>query len=240
MASRSSKPQHPDYPRGCAVAYLRVSTHEQVESGAGLAAQRAAIAAYAERSGLRISRWCIDEGVSGGTAPDKRPALREALDALSSCVAGVLVVAKVDRLARSASDLLALRDRSGREGWSISSADGSIDLATPHGRAMATVMGAFAELERDLIRARTREALAEKRAAGVVLGRPRVLDDALVDRIIALRADGLSMRKVAALLDAEGVPTARGGGKWQVSSIQAVERSRAALAAIAAESASRG
>jgi DNA invertase Pin-like site-specific DNA recombinase len=127
----------------------------------GLDAQRAAIEAYAERAGLSISHWYVDEGVGGAMAPDQRPQLSAALFALSQCrKGGVLLVAKPDRLVRKASDLLKLRDRAEAEYWVISTADGPIDMSTPHGRAMATVMGAFAELERDLIRARTREAWA--------------------------------------------------------------------------------
>lgn len=240
---RTRKPQHPDYPRGCVVAYLRVSTAEQVESGAGLAAQRAAIDAYAERAGLTVSRWLTDEGVSGSVAPEHRPALSQALGCLARCASGVLLVSKPDRLARKAADLLAIRDRAEREGWTLSAADGSIDLASAHGRAMASMLGVFAELERDLIRQRTREALAARKAAGVQLGRPRVLDDDLVARILAMRDSGMSMRQVAARLDEEAVPTARGGGRWQASSVRAVElaaRARAAQGAIAAESAARG
>ena len=60
---------------GSAVAYLRVSTDEQAESGAGLAAQRNAIAAVAAVRGWTITAWHQDGGVSGGKAPHQRPGL---------------------------------------------------------------------------------------------------------------------------------------------------------------------
>jgi DNA invertase Pin-like site-specific DNA recombinase len=218
---RDRQPRHARYKRGCTIAYLRVSTAEQTLSGAGLAAQRAAIEAYAERAGLTVDRWLTDAGVSGSVPPTERPALAEALNALASCKSGVLLVAKIDRLARRASDLLALRDLAERQRWALSAADGSIDTATPHGRAMATVLSAFAELERDLIRARTREGMAAKREAGVRLGAPVKLPQEVRDRIVGERSDGATFAAIAARLNVEGVQTAR-GGKWYPSTIKAV------------------
>ena len=229
MASR--KPHHPD---GSVVAYLRVSTVEQAESGLGLAAQRAAIEAYAERAGLRVAHWCTDKGVNGGTAPEKRRALNEALAILGHCTGGLLLVAKLDRLARKASDLLQLREQAGKQGWTFSAADGSVDMTTPHGRMMFTVLGAVAELERDLISARTREALAERNAArkrerdagrepdGKDSGRPSGLPDEVVQRIVAERAAGHSLPVIAAGLEADGVATSRGGTRWYPSAVRAV------------------
>lgn len=222
------EPDHGSYPTGCVVAYTRVSTDEQVVSGAGLAAQRAAIEAYADRNGLQVSLWCVDEGVSGSVPPDQRPALSEALTALSRCRSGVLLIARADRLARKTSDLLKLRDLADHGHWIISSADGSIDMSTPHGRAMATVMGAFAELERDLIRARTREALQAKKAAGVVLGRPQRLGDRVVRRIVRERAAGRSLPSIADGLTADKVATAQGGARWYPSTVAGVLKSQAA------------
>jgi DNA invertase Pin-like site-specific DNA recombinase len=218
----SKKPKHGDYPAGCVVAYLRVSTAEQVASGAGLDAQREAVTAYAARAGLTVDEWCVDEGVSGSVPPTARPALAKALDILNRCTAGVLIVGKVDRIARKASDLLALRDLAEVQGWALSAADGSVDTATPHGRAMTTVMGAFAELERDLIRARTRDALAARKAAGVRLGRPTGLPDAVRARIAAERREGRTLGAIADRLTADTVPTAQGGARWYPSTVRAV------------------
>jgi DNA invertase Pin-like site-specific DNA recombinase len=144
----------------------------------------------------------------------------------------VLLVAKPDRLARRATDLLALRDRAEREGWTLTSADGSLDMSTPHGRAMSTVMGAFAELERDLIRNRTREGLAAKRAQGVRLGRPSQVPADVRDRIASQRSAGHSLARIADALTGDGVPTvgngnartARRGARWYPSTVRAVLR----------------
>jgi DNA invertase Pin-like site-specific DNA recombinase len=86
-----------------AVAYLRVSTEDQ---SLGPEAQSAAIVTWAQREGIRIARWCSDQGVSGAMEPEQRPAFMEAMGALREHNAGVLVVAKRDRLAR---DVMAAR-----------------------------------------------------------------------------------------------------------------------------------
>jgi hypothetical protein len=74
-----------------AVAYIRVSTDDQ---NLGPDAQRASIAAWAARQGVRVVVWCIDKGVSGGKPVEDRPALLEALEAVRGRHAGLLVAAK--------------------------------------------------------------------------------------------------------------------------------------------------
>ena len=211
----------------CNIAYLRVSTAEQAESGAGLAAQRAAIEDYAIRHGLEVDRWFTDEAVSGSVAPLDRPGLAEALAMLARCKAGVLLIHKGDRIARKTADLLALRDLSERQHWTLSAADGSVDWSTAHGRAMSTVMGAFSELERDLIRARTRDALQARKAAGKRLGRPATLSAEVRDWIKSERIAGHSFAYIADGLNQSGVQTARGGVRWYPSTVKAVMDSHA-------------
>lgn len=87
-------------------------------------------------------------------------------------------------------------------------------------------MSGLTEWERNIISIRTREALAEKRAAGVVLGRPRVLPQDVVDQIVALRRSGMSVAAIAEALTVAGVPTARGGLAWRASSIHKLLSSR--------------
>jgi DNA invertase Pin-like site-specific DNA recombinase len=85
-------------------------------------------------------------------------------------------------------------------------------------------MAVFNQLERRLIGQRTREALAEKRAAGVRLGRPSVLPVEVVKRIVDARAAGLSYPVIAEALNSEGVPTAHGGKRWYPATVRNVER----------------
>ncbi|OKI14234.1 recombinase family protein [Streptomyces sp. CB03911] len=209
-------------PADTAVAYLRVSTEEQVASGAGLDGQRTAIEAYAALRGWTITAWFADDGVSGTVAPSEREQLSAALQALTDGRASTLLFHRPDRLARKAADLLDLRDQAEREGWTIVSSDGSVDLASPAGRMMFTVLGGVAEMERDLISARTREALAAKKAAGVRLGAPSVLPAEVVERIVTEVEAGRGWTAIAAGLNADGVPTARGGVKWWPATVRKV------------------
>ncbi|WP_091238027.1 recombinase family protein [Klenkia soli] len=208
-----------------AIGYVRVSTAGQSASGAGMDAQRAALRAEAERRGWDLE--LVED--AGYSAKDlNRPALTDALERLDRHRADVLVVSKLDRLSRSVHDFSGLLQRAERRGWSVVIVDLGVDTTTPAGEANATVMSAFAQLERRLIGQRTREALAAKRAAGVRLGRPQALSGDVVARVVGMRRDGASFRTIAAQLQDEGVPTARGGATWHASSVKAVCESQAA------------
>lgn len=201
------------------VLYRRVSTEEQATSGLGLAAQDKTLAAEAERRGWAIVESFVDEGVSGSTAPSKRPALNEALDLVTSGQADVLMVAKLDRATRSVVDLCELLDSSDRNGWDFVALDLGIDTSTPMGRAMAQMSGVFSELERKLIGQRTKDALAIMKAQGVTLGRPVEHADDNVKRVAELKAEGLTVRVIADRMNDEGRTTAR-GGRFHIATVQ--------------------
>ncbi len=231
-------PAAPAGPPG--LAYLRVSTEEQASSGAGLEAQRAALSAEAERRGWELE-FVVDAGRSAEDL--KRPALTQALARLNARDADVLMVSKLDRLSRSVHDFSGLVKEATRRGWSVICLDLGVDTSTPNGKFMASVTAGIAELERELIGQRTRDALAAKKAAGVRLGRPPVLPADVVRRVVDEREAGRSWQVIADGLTADGVPTARGGASWTFSSARAVHRSQAAAVlqaqAYASSSASR-
>jgi DNA invertase Pin-like site-specific DNA recombinase len=204
-----------------AIGYARVSTDGQAESGAGLDAQVSAMQAECVRRGWDLVRVAIDAGASGKSL-NGRHELAKALDALDAGRADVLLAAKLDRVSRSVLDFAALMARADRRGWRIVVLDVNVDTTTATGELMTNVVAAFAQYERRLIGQRTRDALAAKKAAGVVLGRPRTLDPALRERIIAERDAGRSLREIAEVLTAEGVPTAQGGQRWYASTVRHV------------------
>lgn len=210
-----------------AVAYLRVSTAEQARSGAGIAAQRSAIERWAAEQGQEIIAWYIDQDVSGSVAPEDRPELARALEDLRTGTGGQLVIAKVDRVSRKLLDLMALIEQARTDGWALTSADRTIDMTTPAGLAMLAMQGVFAQLERDLIRERTRDALAERRAAGVILGRPVEQDASVVMRILVEREAGTRWADLARRLNREGILTPR-GKPWQPAGVQQVTYGRLA------------
>lgn len=194
------------------VAYTRVSTAEQADSGAGLEAQRQAINLEAERRGWRILRVFEDAGVSGKSVSG-RPGLQAALDAVESGEAQALVVMKLDRLSRSLVDFAGVMERSRRKGWALVALDLGVDTSTPSGEMMANVLATFAQFERRLIGQRTKDALAVKREQGVQLGRPREISSDAVSRIRELDQSGYGASEIARILNREGISTPR-GGRW--------------------------
>lgn len=202
-----------------AIGYLRVSTEEQVGSGAGLRAQRTAIEAEAHRSNW-VLELTADEGLSAKNM--NRPALTDALDRLDRGDADVLVASKLDRVSRSVADFARLLDRANAEGWRLVLLDSGIDTSTPAGEFVANTLASAAQYERKLISQRTRDGLAAKRAAGVRLGRPSTLPGHVVERIVTEHAAGESLAAIARGLVNDAIPTARGGRTWYPSTVKAV------------------
>ena len=185
-------------------------------------ASRGRLVAEAERRGWDVT-WFVDDGYSGATKD--RPALQEALQGLQNGTYEMLVAAKLDRLSRSVVHLGSLLEQAEEEGWSLALLDFDVDTSKPTGRLVAHVLAAVAEFERQRIRERTREALAQVKAPGKRLGRPRQLPDDVVSRIEFARNDGWTLRAIADDLNAEQVPTAQGGAQWWPSTVAGVLRS---------------
>lgn len=204
------------------LAYLRCSTEEQRDSGAGLAAQRAAILAECQHRGWHLVDVIEDAGYSAKDL--KRPGVQIALEALQRGSADALVVAKLDRLSRSMLDFAGIMAAAQKQRWGLIALD-CVDTTTPAGEAMANVLCTFAQFERRLISQRTKDALAIKKAQGVQLGRPRSLAAAVVERIVRERDAGRTLAAIADGLNEDGVVTAQGGQRWWPSTVAAVLRS---------------
>ncbi|MFZ5507593.1 MAG: recombinase family protein [Pseudomonadota bacterium] len=137
--------------------YARVSTQDQDT--------RAQIDALTNAGAQRV----YQEKRSGGTL--RRPELDALLSALTA--GDTVLVYKLDRVARSLADLLTILARIEAAGASFRSLTEIIDTASPAGRMMLQILGAFAEFERQLIRERTRAGLQAAKARGAPIGRPR-------------------------------------------------------------------
>lgn len=209
----------PTRDRPLALGYCRVSTSEQVSEGASLDAQRTALTAEADRRGWDLE-IVSDEGLSGKSMA--RPGLQAALDRLDRGEADTLLSTRLDRVSRSVADFSALLDRAGKKRWGMVLLTPSLDLADPAGRFVAHVVASAAEYERALISARTREGMAQRKAEGVRMGRPRVLAQDVVDRIVNARRAGCGLSEIARTLTEAGVPTARGGPTWYPSTISKI------------------
>ena len=113
-------------------------------------------------------------------------------------------------------------ERAERRRWNLVALDLGIDLSTPAGEFLANVMASAARWERRIIGQRTREGLAAKRAAGVTLGRPRLLPAEVVERIFRESQSGSSLSAIARQLNEDGVATAQGGARWYPSTVRAI------------------
>ena len=191
------------------VGYRRVSTEQQSESGAGMAAQLCAIEQHCEHHRLTLAHVYEDDGVSAKTLKG-RPGLSDALEVLANGEAAALVVAKLDRLARSVHDFAGLVRIAEREGWGIVALDLGVDMTTPTGGLLANVTASVGEWEARIISLRTSEALAQRKAAGVRLGRPRSLDPLVADRIRILRSEGSTLQGIADELNSDAITTPAG------------------------------
>ncbi|MHB8573291.1 MAG: recombinase family protein [Candidatus Dormibacteria bacterium] len=205
-----------------AIGYVRVSTAEQAEGGLGLDAQRAAITAACREKGWELATICEDAGIS--SAARSRPGLDAALAACGAAPGAVLVVAKLDRLARSFIGYAHLVERAQGEHWRLYAMDAP-ETDTPHGAAMQQMVAVFAQLERSLISQRTKDALAAARARGVRLGRPPEVDPGVEATILSLyRHRHWSATAIAAHLTAAGTPSPRGAQSWSPATVAGLLR----------------
>jgi DNA invertase Pin-like site-specific DNA recombinase len=137
----------------------------------------------------------FSEKVSGASA-DGRKALARALVQLKQ--GDVLIVTRLDRLARSTRDLLNVLDAIARSGAGFRSlADAWADTTTPHGWLMLVSLGGLAEFERELIRARTGEGRRRAKARGIHLGRPPALNAYQRQEALARREAGETLTDIA-------------------------------------------
>lgn len=213
------------------VAYMRVSTAKQGRSGLGLDAQLSAIQAYSNARGGAIVGTFTE--VESGKV-NARPELARAIH-LAKVTGATLVIAKLDRLSRNASFLLALRD----SGVRFVAAD------MPDANELTVgIMALVAQQEREAISRRTKEALDAARARGQRLGNPRGAEalrragkgnGAAVAALVAgadlhaqrlapviaeLNSSGVSsLGSLAEALNAQGMLTPR-GKRWHKSSVR--------------------
>ncbi len=215
-----------------AIGYIRVSSEDQADSGLGLEAQRQRIRAYCELKGLELAEILEDPGVSGGKPLSARPAGARLL-ALARKSKPVVVVAKFDRLFRSVADAAqTIADFDRRDIELVAIAE-SFDMTNPYGRAMAQMASVFAELERAMIRERTKAAMNVKRArnermshcvpfgwdegeAGVLVRNDR--EQRAIVWMRQLQGEGKSLRQIATILNDRGVEPKR-AKRWLHNSV---------------------
>jgi DNA invertase Pin-like site-specific DNA recombinase len=174
--------------------YARVSTADQDPD-----AQLFALREYAVRRSFIIYREYVDYVtgiVEKRNAKSKDKAFQKLMADVRKRQVDCVLVWKYDRFARSLNTLIAALEEFASLGVDFISYTQHIDTTTPMGRLFFHVIGSFAEFERELIVERVRAGIAKARAKGVSLGRPE-RDKSAGDRILFLRASGMSLRQIA-------------------------------------------
>jgi DNA invertase Pin-like site-specific DNA recombinase len=186
-----------------------------------LSRQQREIEAVCRRKGLGLLKLVRDTEVRGG--PDlSRPGLAYTLEGLATREASCLVVSSLERLTRSESTLGTLFEWLDRCGARLVVADTDLDTGTPEGRVRAKARAVVIRSESKPLKQRTGNGVDAARPAQRFSGQPAVSDDAaLKQRIADMRASGMTLQAIADTLNAEGVPTLRGGLRWRPSSVQA-------------------
>jgi DNA invertase Pin-like site-specific DNA recombinase len=201
-----------------AKAYLRVSGRGQVE-GDGFPRQKAAIKAYADAHGVRISRYFQEEGVSGTKDLENRPALTELMLALHSNGVTTVIVEKLDRLARDLMIQETIVADLRKSGFTlISVAEPDLCSDDPSRKLVRQIFGAISEYERAMIVLKLKASRQRMRAkTGRCEGRKpygtREGERDVIGRIVEFHKNGLNYSEIAAKLNALGIK-ARSGGVW--------------------------
>jgi site-specific DNA recombinase len=196
-----------------AIGYIRVSTSEQATEGISLDNQKAKITAYCALNDLDLTEIIEDAGKSGKSLN------REGIDRLLSLIKrkeiGAVVVYKLDRLSRKVIDTLVIIESIEKAGIAFHSLNEKIDTSTAMGRFFLNITASLAQMERDLISERTRDALQMKianheRAGQIPFGYrlsedgntliPHEGEQAVIKLVQRLHRQGLSYRAICKAL----------------------------------------
>ncbi len=168
--------------------YARVSTDDRQDVDLQLVPLRE----YALARGWAVQGEYVDRGVSG--AKERRPALDRLMIDARQRHFDVVLVWRFDRFARSTRNLVNALHEFRHLGIAFASYQENLDTSSPMGEAMFTIIGAIAQLERDITRERVKAGVARARARGKRLGRPKKVFRR--DQVEQLRSEGLSFRQI--------------------------------------------
>jgi DNA invertase Pin-like site-specific DNA recombinase len=206
-----------------AIGYARISGGTgQHADGLGMDAQRRSIADTVAMQGWELVD--IAEDVVSTRKHVKQHGLIGAMGRIEAGEAQVLVVMKLDRLARSVIEGARIVARAKDHGWRLIICDLGVDTATPAGQLATSMLFACAEFERSMISERTKAALAVAKSNGTKLGRhrgERWVSQATQERIRELRAAGLTLRAIGTQLVAEGHLPVR-SDRWSPEQIRRI------------------
>ena len=187
-------------------------------SNGDLSHQTAAVQACCDEHGFDVASIVHDVEYVGR---DQRPSLIWALEQLANGEAQVLVVARLRDLSSNVANLAPLLSWFESDRRRLVAIDLELDTSTEAGRLAARAIAGVGGWEHERISERTRRGLEAARSRGNGQGRSAVADNPeLQERIATMREEGMTLQAIADVLNAEGVPTLRGGTMWRPSSVQ--------------------
>ena len=213
------------------IAYYRVSTSMQIDSGAGLSAQQDICNEWAKKHGSKIEQEYTEKAISGAAPLDKRPALFAAIYSLGE--GDILLVSRLDRLSRDLYGGIIIDELVAKKKAKVISAAGEgTEGEDPANKMMKDMFRVVSGFERNLTQFRIKSALAAKKARGERVGcipfgwelgdhrklRPRPDEMPIVEKMIEFRKQNLSMYKIAKAMNGEGLKN-RNGNRWNHMSV---------------------
>lgn len=220
-----------------AIGYARVSTEEQKEEGMSIEDQEEKLRAYAVTKDLELAR-IVSEDISGYKYLTDRPGGQDVLEAIQRRKVQHVICCKLDRMFRDAGDALTLSRKWQERGVTLHLIDLNVDTSTPQGRMFFTVMAGAAEMERNMISLRTREALQYRKQHRLVYCRYAPYgwrkhkkqlvevphEQEVIHQIRTWRSEEKPVPywRIAERLNDQKVPTKNGGKKWYMSTVMYV------------------
>lgn len=217
-----------------AIGYIRVSTEDQAKEGISLEVQRKKIGAYCQLNEMFLVGFMADEGISAKSI-DGRPGLKQLLEMVERKEIDAIVIYKLDRMFRNTVDALQTAQALDQRGIALHSITERLDTKSAIGKFFFSLMASLAEMERNLISERTKDALRHKKENGERVGTiaygkrldendpSKLVDDPHEQQILAiiteLRCRNYSYRKIAADLNASGFLTRR-GTPWKAVTVR--------------------
>jgi DNA invertase Pin-like site-specific DNA recombinase len=194
-----------------AIGYIRVSTEDQAREGISLENQEVKIRAYASINDFELVEVICDEGASGKDL--EREGMAKLLHMVESRKVEAVIVYRLDRLSRRTLDTLSLIENLESKGIAFHSISEKVDTKSATGKFFLTIISAVAQMERDLIAERTKDALAHKKQNGEWTGRipfgfrmenNRLVEDPeqikVIQKAKRLRRSGKSLREISRAL----------------------------------------
>ena len=224
--------------RHCAYGYIRVSTVMQVNDGFSLEAQESKIAQECKKHNLFLKAFFIDRGLSGGSM-DKRLALEKMRQEVKEN--DWIIIASVSRLARNTKELLELVEEIERKKAHLIIIDLNMDITSPSGKLILTLMASQAQFERELTSERVKGVLEHLKKTGNLRTKPHYgwkinpdrspgaplhirdeKEQKIIERIRYIRSKNMKMGITAftRLINDYNIPTGRNSKEWYHSSLK--------------------